>query len=117
MTTVIVDGKEYVSRDDLSVSEDFVILRCQKAGVHAGTLVRHDADFVELANSRRLWRWWSKFTLSGLATEGPLASKMSEQRYACVVPKLVIPTADVAEILYCTERAAKAIMEVPEWKN
>jgi len=115
MDTITINGKEYVEKK--TVSEDFVIVRCRNAGVHAGTLVKRDGDVVELKNSRRLWRWWSKFTLSGLATEGPLESKMDEQRYACVLPKLQLTASDVCEVIPCTEKAAKAIMAVPEWEN
>jgi len=99
------------------VSGNFVIVRCRNAGIHAGTLVKRDAHVLELANSRRLWRWWSKFTLSGLATKGPLASKRGEQKYACVLPKLQLTTGDVCEVIPCTEIAAQKIMEIPEWEN
>lgn len=119
-TNVIkIDDVEYM-RKDMAVPEvdgDFVIVRCLNAGVHAGTLVKRDAEVVELANSRRLWRWWSKFSLSGLATEGPLESKIGEQRYACVLPKLQLTTSDVCEIIPCSVKAKKAIMEVKEWTN
>jgi len=99
------------------MSKKFVIVRCRMAGVHAGTLAKRDANVLELTDSRRLWRWWSKFSLSGLAMDGPLQSKLSEQRYACVLPHLTLTTSDVAEVIRCSEKAAKAIMEVPEWKN
>lgn len=117
--TIKIDDIEYVRKDKQlpEVDGDFVIVRCRNAGVHAGTLVSRDEHTVELANSRRLWRWWSKFTLSGLATDGPLESKIGEQRYACVLPKLQLTCSDVCEIIPCTERAKKAIMEVPEWTN
>ena len=49
--------------------------------------------------------------------DGPLQSKLSEQRYVCVLPHLTLTTSDVAEVIHCSEKAAKAIMEVPEWKN
>jgi len=116
--TVVIDGEVYVRAADVApdVTEDFVIVRCHNAGVHAGTLVSRDAHVLELANSRRLWRWWSKFSLSGLAMEGPLQSKLSEQRYACVLPKLTLTTSDVCEVIPCTEQAELAIMEVPEWR-
>ena len=115
-----INGVEYVRKDAVQVPEvsgDFVIVRCRNAGVHAGTLVSRDAETVELANSRRLWRWWSKFTLSGLAMEGPLESKSDEQKYACVLPKLTLTTSDVCEVIPCTEKAKDAIMAVPEHSN
>ena len=120
MTKVVIDGEEYIKASEVEAREldgDFVIVRCRNAGVHAGALVSRDAEVLELANSRRLWRWWSKFTLSGLATEGPLQSKFSEQRYACVLPKLQLTASDVCEVIPCTTQAKKAIMAVPEWSN
>ena len=114
-----IDNVEYIRREDAvpEVSGDFVIVRCLNAGVHAGTLVSRDANTLVLSNSRRLWRWWSKFTLSGLAMEGPLESKRDEQKYGCVLPMITLTTSDVCEVIPCTEKAAKAIMDVPEWKN
>ena len=119
--TVVIDGETFVRQSDVQqapeVDGDFVIVRCRNAGVHAGTLVSRDADTLVLANSRRLWRWWSKFSLSGLAMEGPLVSRMSEQRYACVLPLLTLTTSDVCEVIPCTPAARAAIMAVPEWTN
>jgi len=116
-----IDEVEYIRRDSVStvpdVTEDFVIVRCRNAGVHAGTLVRRDSDTLELANSRRLWRWWSKFSLSGLAMDGPLQSKMDKQVYACVLPRLTLTCSDVCEVIPCTPKAAKAIMAVPDKEN
>jgi len=118
--TIKIDEVEYVRKDAVEVpdvTEDFVIVRCHNAGVHAGTLVKRDANVVELKNSRRLWRWWSKFTLSGLATDGPLEGREGEQKYACVLPKIQLTASDVCEVIPCTEKAAKAIMSVPETEN
>lgn len=118
MKTINVDGVEYVEKNAVALNTDhFVIVRCRDAGVHAGTLVRRDSGVVELKNSRRLWRWWSKFSLSGLAMEGPLESKIDEQRFACVLPELQLTESDVCEIITCTKEATRKIMEVPEWIN
>jgi len=120
-STIKIDEVEYVRADSVNsvpeVTDDFVIVRCHNAGVHAGTLVSRDANVLVLRNSRRLWRWWSKFTLSGLAMEGPLESHMGEQKYACVLPELYLTASDVCEVIPCTEKAAKAIMAVPETVN
>jgi hypothetical protein len=114
-----IGDAEYVRKDTPTpgIYGAFVIVRCLNAGVHAGTLVKRDGEVLELANSRRLWRWWSKFSLSGLATEGPLPSKLKEQRFACVLPMLTLTTSDVCEVIPCTQKAKAAIMEVPEWIN
>ncbi len=115
---ITVDGVDYVRKDDSpNDGLSYVIVRCRNAGVHAGYLAERYDGVVRLINSRRLWQWWSKFTLSGLATEGPLPSKMSEQKYACVVPVLDLTETDVCEVLYCTDKARAAIEAVPEHAN
>lgn len=94
----------------------FCIIRCRNAGVHAGTVVSRKGGVLTLKNSRRLWRWWSKATLSELAIEGPLQSKISEQRYGCVLPELALTESDVCEVIPCSSAAQKAIAAVPEWR-
>jgi len=118
--TIHIDGVKYVREDAVHqppCSDQFVIVRCHYAGVHAGYLESRKDGVLTLRHSRRLWQWWSKFTLSGLATEGPLASKTSEQRYACQLDTLHLTESDVCEVIPCTARARDAIMAVPEHKN
>lgn len=108
--TITINDVRYVREDSVTQipepsDDDFVIVRCRNAGVHAGTLVSRENGVVTLHNSRRLWRWWSKFTLSGLATEGPLPSKIGEQKYACVLPVLHLTESDVCEVMEYRARA------------
>ena len=123
-TSINVNGIEYVEKStiptpdrDVYAENDnglpYVIVRCLNAGVHAGYLKDRSSNTVTLVNSRRLWRWWSKFTLSALAVEGPLASKMTEQKYSMAVPLLDLTGNDVCEVIYCSERARIAIEAIP----
>jgi len=121
-TSINVNGIEYVEKSntptrDVYAEDDsglpYVIVRCLNAGVHAGYLKARGSNTITLANSRRLWRWWSKFTLSALAVEGPLASKMTEQKYSMTVPLLDLTGSDVCEVIYCSERAREAIEAIP----
>jgi hypothetical protein len=50
----------------------FVIVRCEAAGVHCGILINVTGDTVTLSHSRRLWEWNAKggIALSGLAVHG-----------------------------------------------
>jgi len=120
-TTIVINGVEYVEKStaerDVYAENDnglpYVIVRCLNAGVHAGYLRDRSSNTVTLANSRRLWRWWSKFTLSALAVEGPLASKMTEQKYSMTVPLIDLTASDVCEVIYCSERARIAIEAIP----
>jgi hypothetical protein len=118
--TISIDNVEYVRKDSLQVPEvkgDYVIVRCHKAGVHAGYLAGRDSETVSLKNSRRLWRWWSKFSLSGLAMSGILKGKESECRFACVLPEITLMAHDVCEIIPATESARVSIESQEEHTN
>jgi hypothetical protein len=94
----------------------FVIARCRNAGVHAGYLQDRSNGVVRLKGARRLWKWWSKATLSELAIYGPLQSRIDEQKYGAPVD-VDLTESDVCEIIYCSEIAEKAILAVKEWSN
>jgi hypothetical protein len=115
MKSIIVDGVEYIPKDSAINLSNFCIIRCRNAGVHFGEVTERGNGIVKIKNSRRLWRWWSKATLSELAMEGPRIDKISEQRYGCVLPELELTEMDVCEIIACSELAAKAIMGVDVW--
>lgn len=72
INSIMINDVEYVRKDQIIAvpqpEGDCVILRCRNAGVHAGYLKSRENGIVLLENSRRLWHWWSKFSLSGLAT-------------------------------------------------
>lgn len=116
-----INEVDYVRADSIpklpEIEGNYVIVRCRNAGVHAGYLQQRCNGVVSLSNSRRLWRWWSKFTLSGLAMEGVLKGKESECHFACMLPKIDLTESDVCEIIYCTQEAAKSIQEVKEYSN
>ena len=90
------------------------IFRCRNAGVHAGELVSKNATEIVIGNSRRLWKWVSRATLSELSQEGPL--RKDENKYGCVVPKIILSREDVCEIIPCTKQAAKEIYGVNVWQ-
>ena len=92
----------------------FCIIRCRNAGVHAGEVVSRKGGVVTVRNSRRLWRWWSKATLSELSQFGPV--KVEENRYGCVIPHLDLTESDVCEVIPCTSKARAAILAVPAWE-
>jgi len=124
--TLTLNGVEYVRKDSVQPGErlhkdtaglPFAIVRCRNAGVHAGYVQSRSNGTVTLYNSRRLWRWWSAATLSELAMEGPLASKLTEQKYGAVLPIIELTDSDVCEIIPASETACKAIYAVQEWRN
>lgn len=119
--SITINDVRYVREDSIQSPPQpeggYVIVRCRNAGVHAGYLIEAGETFVKLANSRRLWRWWSKFTLSGLATDGPLESHIDKQKYACPLAELTLITSDVCEIIPRTERARLGIQGVADHEN
>jgi hypothetical protein len=119
--TVIINGIEYVQKDQVNTTPkpegDFVIVRCKNAGVHAGYLESRINGVLTLRDSRRLWRWWSKFTLSGLATCGVLAGKERECRFACVLPLIHLTEMDVCEVIPATTEARESIQLIVEHSN
>lgn len=119
--TMMIDDVKYIREDAVQQTPmpegDYVIVRCRNAGVHAGYLDGRDANTLTLKDSRRLWRWWSKFSLSGLAMCGVLESKKSEVRFACVLPKIDLSASDVCEVIYCTKEARLSIEAIPEHIN
>jgi len=121
ITEMEINGVKFIRADKISqipeIEGDYVIVRCKNAGVHAGYLINRADSVVKLQNSRRLWRWWSKFTLSGLAMCGVLSGKESECRFSCVTPRIDLTESDVAEIIYTTEEAKQSILSIKEYTN
>lgn len=93
----------------------YCIVRCRNAGVHAGEVVSRKNGTLTMRNSRRLWRWWSAATLSELSQAGPI--RLSENRYGCVLPTLILTESDVCEVIECTNAARLAIAGVQVWVN
>ena len=92
----------------------FCIVRCRNAGVHAGEVISRKGGVLTLRNSRRLWRWWSKATLSELSQFGPV--NCTENKYGCVLPHLELTESDVCEVIPCTQVAQAAIRAIPVWE-
>ena len=89
----------------------YCIVRCQKAGVHAGIVKQANSDFVELSDSRRLWQWKSGFTLSEAAKEGI----QTDSKIATTIDTLIIPMSDVGELIPTTDKARKTIEGAKEY--
>lgn len=120
MKEVVIDGIIYVEKKQYAVNGDkgrYCIVRCKNAGVHAGFVRKRKNGVLLLLDSRRLWKWWSKFSLSGLATDGVLDGKEDDCMFACVLPELELTESDVCEVIPCTEKAKISILSIKEYKN
>jgi len=90
---------------------EYVIVRCDRAGVFAGFIESRDKDEVVLLQARRIWYWDGAVSLSQLAMEG---TKCPENcKFPCLVDKILL--IGVIEILNTTEKARESIEQVPVW--
>jgi hypothetical protein len=89
----------------------YVIVRSHTAGVHAGFLKKRVGDTITLKDSIRLWQW-SGASLSQVATTGP-ANGIN--KFGMPVFRTDIVSPQGFEILYCSEKAMKAIKAIEPW--
>lgn len=90
-----------------------VIVRSGQSGVHFGELSQAYGESVELINSRRCWRWWSKdgISLSALALNGMDLTKLNDVKVTCAVARMIVT--GVCEIIPCSETAIESFSGVP----
>lgn len=93
-------------------SEQYYIVRCDRAGVFFGRILFRDGTEAGLADARRIWYWDGAASLSQLAIDG--VSRPQNCKFSVVVPDMIV--LGVIEIIPCTPKAVKSIMEVPVWK-
>ena len=90
----------------------YVIVRCDRAGVFAGTLESHDGQQVTLRNARKLWRWYGATETLQIATEG--VKRPRDCRFTLTVDSITLT--DAIEIIPTTAEAEANIKAVPVWK-
>ena len=121
---IIINGTIYVPKgsENLKLCKPskkgltYSIIRTYSAGIWAGWINLKDKSLCpEVFEARRLWRWWSEFTLSALAVNGGKECKDKENKYAMPVEKVVLK--QVIEIIPCTEKAKKYIEEKENYKE
>lgn len=124
MKTITIDGVEYIKKSDVSTVTKaksnkgltYCIVRTYSAGVWAGWVdLKKVNEVMTIKDARRLWRWWSEFTLSALATTGIKEGKESENKYAMSVEEVFLT--NVIEIIPCTEAAKEQIVNQPNYKQ
>lgn len=108
--TVVIDGIEYTKKQECS--DNYFIVRSDRAGVFAGNIVSRNGTEVVMDNCRRIFYWDGAASLSQLATDG------TSKPQNCKFPK---PTnghtvLGVIEIIPCTEEARKSIEGVKIWQ-
>jgi hypothetical protein len=120
--TIKIDNVEYVRTDAIVTPAQkldgltYCIVRTYSAGVWAGWVdLENYGEQMIIKDARRLWRWWSEFTLSALATTGIKAGKEKENKYAMPVSEVFLT--NVIEIIPCTEMAKSQIIAQPNYSE
>lgn len=90
--------------------QPYVIIRTEKAGCFAGTLVGRDGAEVALKGARRLWYWAGAASLSSLAVYG--TSEPEKCQFPAAVDVVLL---GVIEIINVTEKGRQSIEGVPIW--
>lgn len=115
MKTIEINGVEYVRADSVEKAKvdlsKVVLVRTCSAGVHIGEIADRNGKEVLLANSRRLYYWDGACSLSQVAMDG--VNKNS--KISVIVPEITLTEA--IEIIPMSKKAAKQMMEAPEWKK
>ena len=116
--TITIDDVEYVRKSDASVPgpdtiEGYAVVRCDRSGVFAGTVVSRDGREAVMANVRCLWYWDGAAALPQLAVDG--VSKPENCKFTVRLPHLELT--DVISVMPCTKKAFNSIEGVKEWKK
>ena len=121
---VVIDGTTYVPKGSAVTSVvkpnkkglQYCIIRTYSAGVWAGWIDTKCKDMAqEVYEARRLWRFWTEFTLSSLAVTGLKKGKEDENKYAMPVEKVILT--QIIEIIPCTELAKNQIINHHNYKE
>lgn len=118
-----INGIKYVPENSLKNAQSkpvkgltYCIVRTYSAGVWAGWVdLKNYGEKMIIRDARRLWQWWSEFTLSALATTGIKEGKESENKYAMPVEEVYLT--NVIEIIPCTDLAKEQIVSQPNYKE
>lgn len=122
--TIEINGEKYILAREVEQHKpatkkkgmEYCIVRTYSAGVFAGYIDTKSKDMCqEVYDARRLWRWWSEFTLSALAVHGGKEGKDSENKYTMPVDRIILK--EIIEVIPCTAKAQKYIQEKPNYKE
>lgn len=90
----------------------YVIVRGDRSGVFAGTLVSQENRKVVLSGVRRLWRWYGATECLQIATEG--VKRPKDCRFTLTAESITL--LDAIEVIPTTAEAEAIIKAVPVWK-
>ncbi len=104
------------SEDYSEIIGKHYIIRCKNAGVHAGVITAINGDLVTLKNSRRLWYWKAKrsISLSGVYEYG---LDIPECKIGAPIETLILNKVDICELIETKEDNAKEIQDAPTYQR
>lgn len=95
------------------MKEQYYIVRTEKAGVFFGKIKERKPYEVTMTNVRKLWYWDGAAAVEQLAVDG--TNSAENCKFTITVEEMVI--ANPIQIIPCTDKAAKILSEVKEWKR
>lgn len=114
---LVVEGIVYVPKESMQKMAEkrdgmeYVLVRSNQSGVHAGYLESKNRDEVVLRDARRIWYWSGAASLSELANKG--VSDPGGCKFPAAVDKITV--LDVCEIIQVTEDGKNSILGVESW--
>lgn len=90
----------------------YYLIRCKNAGVFFGHIAERRGTEADITDVRRIHYWDGAASLSQMAMEG--VSKPRACRFTVTVPSMTV--LGIIELIPCTDKAAKNILEVPVWR-
>jgi hypothetical protein len=96
-------------------SEDYVIVRADKAGVFFGQLVKKEGNEVTLNSCRKLYFWKNACAVEQLALDGVREDTINECKFTVTVDNVIIN--NYIQIIPCSGKSIRILKSVPEWKR
>lgn len=100
-------------KEETNMENKYYIIRGARSGVFFGQIVCRSGRDIELRNVRKLWYWDGACAVEQLAVDGVTNPRCC--KFTVVVPEMIIT--DAIQILLCSDKAAKILGEVKEWKR
>lgn len=95
------------------MNEQYYIVRADRAGVFFGKIKERKPYEVTMTNVRKLWYWDGAAAVEQLAVEG--TKRADGCKFTVTVDEMII--ANPIQIIACTDKAAKILSGVKEWKS
>lgn len=89
------------------------IVRTNRAGVFFGKIKEATHNEVTMTEVRKIWHWEGACAVEQLAIDG--TSRPSGCKFTVIVHEMTV--LEPIQIIPCTEKAAKSLAEVAEWKR